>query len=111
MIPRLNRISRREFPSPQERGIRLFSPLFSITQYPNKGLGVSRASIVVSRKVSPKAVVRNSLKRRFYEAIHGFLKTTPPSSFVVYPKKESIGLTTHEIKKEMEKVFGVNPRQ
>lgn len=91
MLPKKNRISRKEFPTPKERGNRVFTPFFTAVFYKVKtGIKISRASVVVSKKTAKTAVVRNKQRRRFYELLAPYFKIIPtPTTVVVYPKKES----------------------
>ena len=59
------------------------------------------AAVAVSKKVSSKAVTRNTLKRRIWAAIRPltFPKNT---SFIIYAKKGVQDLTVSEIQKELQ---------
>ena len=65
------RISRNEFPSPTlPRVVYRFSTLL-INHYPESGGTKSKVAVVVSKKFSKKAVVRNRVKR----VIYGLVRT------------------------------------
>lgn len=107
MLPKKNRVSKKDFPSSKIKGFRGFSPLFSIVFYSNssqKGTE-ARVAIVVSKKTARTAVSRNTLRRRFYEAIGLFLPQLSGKieTIVIYPKKEAEKIDFGEIKKEIEK--------
>lgn len=88
MLPKNNRITRKEFPVASTQGFRVFSPFFTVVVYRNKE-NTTKATIVVSKKISKSAVVRNKTKRVFYEVVQKFIpQITSPSLLVVYPKKE-----------------------
>lgn len=91
MLPKKNRISRKDFPSHKMQGFRVFSPLFSAVFYKENKLVVeSRASIVVSKKTAKTAVVRNKLRRRFYNLLAPHFKSVlAPFTVVIYPKVEA----------------------
>ena len=108
MIPKKNRISRHEFPSHKERGLRVFSPLFSGVFYKNSDILVkeSRISVVVSKKTAKTAVVRNSLRRRFYDAFSPYLQALNSiRTIVLYPKKEAEKASFSTLKLEAEKAL------
>lgn len=84
MLPRINRIPRKEFPVYPLRGIRVLSSLFSATIYPREH-GV-KFSVVVSKKTAVTAVVRNRIRRRLYAAVDPLIKTfTRGATIVLYP--------------------------
>lgn len=88
MLPKNNRITRKEFPVASTQGFRVFSPFFTVVVYKNKE-NTTKATIVVSKKISKSAVVRNKTKRVFYEVVQRFIPhITHPSLLVIYPKKE-----------------------
>jgi len=108
MLPKKNRVPRKDFPSSKTKGLRGFSPIFSSVLYFAKETeGIeSRVSVVVSKKTAKTAVVRNLLRRRFYEAIRPFLGQIKQGvTVVIYPKKEAIVAKFPEIEVEMEKTL------
>lgn len=98
MLPRKNRISKKDFPAPKRpayrdghgagrQGTRVFSPLFSGVIYKNDGL--ARTAVVVSKKTAKTAVARNRIRRRFYAVLEPILKGGKQGgTMVFYPKKE-----------------------
>ena len=104
MLPRKNRIPRKEFPAYSKQGIRVFSPLFSAVIYPKeKGVNVS---VVVSKKTAPKAVARNSLRRHFYAVAEMYLgKFSRGATIVFYPKAEALNTSFELLKNEIEQVL------
>lgn len=87
-------------------GKRSFSPLFSFVFYKNKDILVkeSKVSVVVSKKTAKTAVVRNRLRRRFYDLFGAYLKELYGTTIiVVYPKKEAEKADFSAIKVEVEK--------
>lgn len=107
MLPRINRISRKDFPAPKERGNRVFMPLFTAVLYKvTTGVKISRASVVVSKKTAKTAVVRNKLRRRFYELLQPYFKILQaPTTVVIYPKAEAIKASFSVLKDEVEKAL------
>lgn len=108
MLPKKNRISRKEFPSYKMKGIRAFSPYFSAVFYKNdeKKDPNCHISIVVSKKTAKIAVDRNYLRRRFYDLIGPFLGLTSDLfTAVFYPKKEAKDVSQDILKGEVEKAL------
>lgn len=82
MLPRNNRVSRKEFPVYPTRGFRVSSPLFTAAIYPREhGVGIS---VVVSKKTAKTAVLRNRIRRRLYATVAPFLKTFVHGSIIVF---------------------------
>lgn len=104
MLPKKNRIPRKEFPAPKAQGFRVFSPYFSTVFY--KTGEITKVSIVVSKKTAKTAVSRNRLRRRFYEIISLFLNTLKTSrTIVIYPKKEAENIGFSVLLGEIEKAL------
>ena len=104
MLPKKNRIPRKDFPTDPRQGFRVFSPLFSAVFYKTTK-PESHISVVVSKKTAKNAVTRNSLRRRFYSAAAEYLKNTPIVVAVFYPKKEAIKADFKNLQSEIEKVL------
>lgn len=65
--------------------------VMSLRALPRRGSDNSRAAVVVSRKVSKKAVVRNRIRRRIYECLReNWLLIKTPLDIVVIVHDESI---------------------
>ncbi|TAN36296.1 ribonuclease P protein component [Patescibacteria group bacterium] len=116
MLPSKNRILRKDFPTHKMQGFRTFSPFFTAVFYKPSSKGVhtgselcgleSRASVVVSKKTAKTAVVRNRLRRRFYELLdQNFKKLLTPTTIVVYPRIDAHKATFEELSREVEKAF------
>ena len=66
----------------------------------------SRAAVVVSRKVSKKAVVRNRIKRRVREAVRMHLdRLNPQWSIVINPRRKALDASTQDLQREVERLF------
>ena len=103
MLSQKNRISRKDFPAFKRQGFRVFSELFSGTVYPTDDKKI-RVSVVVSKKTAKLAVVRNHLRRVFYEAIKPYLESFTQGSLVVlYPKSGAVQVSFVVLKSEIEK--------
>ncbi|QSH39179.1 ribonuclease P protein component [Candidatus Kaiserbacteria bacterium] len=77
------------------------APHFSVRALSNSS---PVTAVVVSKKVSPKAVIRNTLKRRIRAAIQP-LKFSKDTTFVIYVKKGVEDLTISEIQKELQELL------
>ncbi len=107
MLPKKNRIPRKDFPSYKAQGSRVFLPLFSAVFYKaGKETAESRVSVVVSKKTAKTAVSRNTLRRRFYDLLAPYLKgVTTPTTIVVYPKEDALKTQLTVLGKEVEKAL------
>ncbi len=122
MLPKKNRVSRKDFPVQQAKGLRVFSTFFtavfyhiknhegsertSISNATGKTTQNTKVSVVVSKKTAKTAVARNLLRRRFYELFAPFLtKITSTSTVVFYPKKEAQKAPFSVLKTEVEKAI------
>jgi len=88
MLPKRLRIQKKDFPSPSERSKTFAGQYFSLRiSRKNKTGGVS---VVVSGKVSKKAVVRNKIKRIVYGALESYKKTALLKNhhLIFYARKE-----------------------
>ncbi|PIR37265.1 MAG: ribonuclease P protein component [Candidatus Zambryskibacteria bacterium CG10_big_fil_rev_8_21_14_0_10_42_12] len=72
MLPKTKRLSRKEFGSVYNLGKRLNTSLFSVIFHP--AAEAAKFGIVVSKKVTKKAVARHKVRRWVYEAIRSYLK-------------------------------------
>lgn len=71
MLAKKNRLSREEFNTYFKKGKRHHSPIATLVVSPHTEF---HGSVVVSKKVSKKAPVRNTLRRRSYASLYTQLK-------------------------------------
>jgi len=93
MLPKKNRITRKNFPDFKIRATRAYSQFFSGSLYKNETSSntLSHVSVVISKKVAKTAVVRNRMRRRFYAIVEPLIKnSSQPLSLILYPKAESL---------------------
>lgn len=81
MFRKSSRLNTSEFKEVFDFGKTIKFPLFLIKTKSNK-LGFSRFSVVVSKKISKKAVERNYIKRRFFSSIKQSLNKFPVADYV-----------------------------
>lgn len=116
MLPSKNRISRKDFPAHNMQGFRVFSPLFTAVFYKGSDKNSrpgresadseSRASVVVSKKTAKSAVLRNTIRRRFYDLLAPFFKeATTTTTIVIYPKVDAKKAEFSVLKTEIERAF------
>ena len=66
----------------------------------------ARAACVVSKKVSARASVRNSLKRRCREVLRPHLsKYTPPRALIFHARREALDASFSRLKRDIEKLL------
>jgi len=87
MLPQSARLSRQAFSHYFASGRRYHSPLLTVIYTPELGL---RGAVVVSKKVSKSAVVRNTLRRRLYAAFRTYADSSGFSGVVVVVAKPAV---------------------
>ena len=80
---------------------RLHGTLFSLGIAPAANV---RAACVVSKKVSPRAVGRNLIKRRARAILSPLLPDLPAAHYVFYAKKEALHADFSSIKNDLSKM-------
>ena len=100
-------VKEKDFKKIFKQGKFSYTKIFSIKVLANE-LGVNRYGIVISNKVSKKAVERNRLKRRFRAAIKDFEnKIHKGYDLVIIASPAAINQEYKFIKSELEKVLFV----
>lgn len=122
MLPASRRIPHRYFDIIKKRGSVYHSTFFTLRVIDSKKEGVplsssvlpttikrddtTRFSVVVSQKVSKKAVVRIRLKRRMYALLEHFANNTLPSYLLVFHmKKTALEASNNELEDEIHRAF------
>lgn len=85
-------------------GQRLRNPLFDLIFKPNS-LPHSRLAFIVSKTISPKAVVRQLLKRRLRHAVLPLLKTHPGYDLLLIAKPPLKDASFDKVQELMEQQF------
>lgn len=105
MLPKRRRIQRSEFISILSKGNRYNSPhflLYLVKNQENKPFFDSKIAFSVSKKVCPKAVDRNRLRRKGYSIISKNLKYTGQNLLFLFVfKKGSASLPSDQLEKEI----------
>lgn len=108
MLPKRFRLSKEEFQEVRGKG-RLVSGKFMGILIQASGFAQpdnSKAGLIVSKKISNKAVVRNKLKRRLRAALQATLPLVSPTfHIVILPNKKSVGVTVKELEEEIKRLL------
>lgn len=106
MLPKEYRLKRKkDFEKVLRKG-KLLAKNFLILKTVKNNLKTSRIGVVVSRKVSKKAVLRNKAKRKIREAVRTNIKKIKPGYDLIFFTKKGIEKKSFsEIKKEIEKLI------
>lgn len=106
MLSRPNRLRRRnDFTRVYKKGTTVHARTFSIKHAQNQ-LGHPRIGIVVSTKVSKKAVIRNRLRRRFYAQMRHLLpRINGGVDIVIMVRHSAIDQESAQIARDLEKTF------
>jgi len=107
MLPRVLRVrARREYDAVFKRGRSLSGGALLLRWIPNN-LTHSRVGIVVSNKISKRAVVRNLIRRRTREAVRTLMPTLAVNADIVLVARPSAVTATYaEILHEVSVLFG-----
>lgn len=112
MWPRRFRLKDHQaFPQIYSRGKRRSGSLMGVTYLPRVKLGSdpvpSQLAVVVSKKVSRKAVQRNRVKRRIRSALHSLLPQIQPGYWIVISARGPILTATwDQICQEISRLLG-----
>ena len=107
MLPKKFRLSREEFKQVMSDGQMVPGRLMGVLILRAKGEGrrakeLSKAGLIVSKKLSNKAVVRNKLKRRLRAALQSILPEIHSGlHLVVLPNRRALETTVEELKNEI----------
>jgi ribonuclease P protein component len=110
MIAKKHRIEREKIAYILKKGKSYKSSLF-IVRYKKNNRGIHRFAVIISKKISAKAVIRNRFKRQIYEAIRNKLKTTEIKEnldIIIIPKKTTKEYDYQEIEKDIESILQLN---
>ena len=102
MLNKKYRITKKEdFTEINKKGKKIGSSHF-IIKFTQNSLGYSRYGIIISTKISKKAVERNKIKRQLREIIRINYDTLPQGyDIVIYTKKNICNVLFHELEKEI----------
>ena len=106
MLKRENRIrSKKEFAEIKEKGRIKYSPLFGYLVANNESSD-KKFAVIVSKKISKKAVDRNQIRRRITEVLKNEWNNIPEGTRGIFlTKKEILGKTLKEIEIEIKKIL------
>jgi len=107
MIAKKHRINREFIPYILKKGESKKSGLFIIRFTKNQEKS-SRFRVIVSKKIHPKAVKRNYLRRQIYEAIRESSKEITDNKkldIIFIPKKTILKNNYQEIKKDIKEIL------
>lgn len=101
LTPRHRIKKRSDFTRLQATAGKIYAPHFLLVVGPSP-TGVSRVGLTVTRKIDPRSVARNRLKRRLRETFRHLRPTlTAPLDIVIVARKGSIDLSSAALKREI----------
>ncbi len=92
MLPKKERLKRAEFSRFFSVGKRYHTPLFTMVYAPFETLHVS---VVVSKKISNRAVVRNKIRRRIYDIVRHYRTETEVRGIFIFLTKKGVESTPY----------------
>tara|TARA_Y100001958_G_C21086341_1_gene440942 strand:+ start:82 stop:408 length:327 start_codon:yes stop_codon:yes gene_type:complete len=87
MVPRIHKVSTELFSSLSSVKGKTFILPFGTLKVYTATTDIPKVAVVVSKKVSGKAVERNEIKRKVFGVFERFLTNLEPLVYVVYMKK------------------------
>jgi len=101
MLAEINRLkSQKDFKEVALNGSRFFSAFFVIYKL-NRKRKAARVGVVVSNKISKKAVVRNKLRRWVKSDVREVLQELPKADYMIVLKKAVLNKSHDELKKSL----------
>jgi ribonuclease P protein component len=107
VLKKVNRIkSKKDFAELKNRGVVYHSPFFGlVTLKKNNSLEETKVGIIVSKKISKKAVDRNRIKRLLSISIkNNWDKFKPDNKVLFLAKRAILKKSLEEIDKEMKEI-------
>ena len=111
MLPKRFRLSKKEFAEVRKIGTVVSGRMMGLLIAREREEGkrkkeFPKAGIIVSKKLSNKAVIRNKLKRRLREALRAILPDLSPTvHFVVLPNRRALEATVKELADELKRLL------
>lgn len=97
MLPKKYRLTDRQmFRKTLSKGNRINGNFFLLTSLYNVGTEEPRVGVVISKKISKKAVVRNRIKRVVYDSVRKFLEEVSKENTLVFLAKKPVAEATSE---------------
>lgn len=107
MLPKTRRIQRKDFSKVLSLGKRYNTPNLLVYVLPVSEQSGSRFAFSVSKKVCPKAVDRNRLRRRGYSVVGKYIQKVNPGFLCLFSfKKGSGSITFKTLEKEVADLLG-----
>ncbi len=105
MLSKSHRLTKKEFQDVYKKKV-FFTPFFVVhVLFPVGGVA-TKFSVVVSKKIAKTAVLRNSVKRKYYITLENFINEQVKSVWcVIFVNKNGTMLETPQIHQELERVM------
>lgn len=87
------------------RGRNFFNPYFVIKSTTEPNAKISKITVIVSTKVSKKAVDRNRLKRIIREELRKSVENIKPGNYAILVKAQALKIEPNELRTAINKSF------
>lgn len=113
MLPKKYRLADRQmFRKVLAVGSRVSGKFFLLAFVNGVNLDGPKIGVIISRKISKKAVVRNRIKRVVYDSVRKFLESIPKESVLVFLAKKLVAeATSKEVSNDVYGIMGKLTRQ
>jgi ribonuclease P protein component len=101
VLPKKNRLSRHAFLQTKLNGHKQSNRYFYWTTAVNR-LEFNRYSVIIPKKIQPRATYRNTIKRTFYSLLP---QTSRGLDVIIYPQKPSLTLTQPELRLQLKAII------
>ena len=106
-LPQKNRLPlRTQRERIDKEGQSIYSSYFTLVRVASPSeTNIPRFAVLISRKVSPKAVDRNHLKRQILSIIHQHTQKISPADYLIIPKKSALNVPFELIETDLRKLL------
>lgn len=105
MLPKKHRLTKSaEVKKTTAKGRGFFNPYFVIKSLLGKET-FAKITVVVSTKVSKKAVVRNRLKRIIRDELSNYIADFKPGTYTILVKSTALNISSEQLRQELQKSF------
>lgn len=105
MLSKSHRLTKKEFQDVYKKRV-FFTPFFVVHALFPAPTPITKFSVVISKKNAKEAVLRNSIKRKYYRALVPVIKNIQDSTWcIVFVNKQGMELDDQKLSEELNKII------